>query len=179
MNILTLSIITQTKHRMRLRSKPRVILGLDPGLARVGYGVISVTGNSPSCLTFGCIETSSTHSLSQRLSELYKKLSSLIAQFSPHVASIEKLFFAKNTKTAFDVSHARGVLLLALAHAKIPIYECTPLQVKQAVVGYGRAEKQQIQKMVQLLLSLPTPPRSDDAADALAIALCASNNQIQ
>lgn len=159
--------------------KPRIILGLDPGLARMGYGIICVAGSSFSCLTYGCIETPSTHSLSQRLEELYNKLSSLIQKFSPHTAAVEKLFFAKNTKTALDVSHARGVLLLTLAHAKIPIYECTPLQVKQAVVGYGRAEKRQVKKMVQLLLSLSTPPRSDDAADALAIALCASNTQLR
>ncbi|MBI4272610.1 crossover junction endodeoxyribonuclease RuvC [Candidatus Uhrbacteria bacterium] len=158
--------------------KPRIILGLDPGLARVGYGIIRVAGNSLSCLSFGCIETHSTHPLSQRLEELYRTLSSLIGRFSPHTAAVEKIFFAKNTKTALDVSHARGVIILALAHAKIPVFECTPLQVKQAVTGYGKAEKQQIKKMVQLLLSLSTVPRSDDAADALAIALCASNNQI-
>ncbi len=164
---------------MNTALKQRIILGLDPGLARLGYGVISVTGNSLSCIAFGCIETPSTHSLSQRLEELYNELSSLIKKFSPHLAAVEKLFFAKNTKTALDVSQARGVILFTLAHAKIPVYECTPLQVKQAVVGYGRAEKRQIQKMVQLLLSLSTPPRSDDAADALAIAICASNNRIE
>lgn len=163
---------------MNTASKPRIILGLDPGLARMGYGVVCVARNSTSCVSYGCIETRPTQSLSCRLEDIYRTLSSLIQKFSPHTAAVEKLFFAKNTKTALDVSHARGVILLALAHAKIPIHEFTPLQVKQAVVGYGHAEKRQVQKMVQLLLSLSTPLHSDDAADALAIALCASNNRI-
>jgi crossover junction endodeoxyribonuclease RuvC len=158
---------------------PRIIIGFDPGLARLGYGVISIMRGSQSCIAFGCIETRATRALETRLRELHDRITALIATFRPHSAAVEKLFFAKNTKTAIDVSHARGVLLLALAHAGIPIQEFTPLQVKQAVTGYGKAEKRQVQKMLQTLLNLSSPPYPDDAADALAVALCASNNQLR
>lgn len=157
-------------------SPPLLMLGIDPGIARVGYGIISITSGTPFCVNYGCVETRATISLARRLKELYEKFSSLIAQHRPAAAAIEKLFFAKNTKTALDVSHARGVMLLALSQANIPILEYTPLQVKRAVTGYGRAEKKQVQKMVQTLLSLPSMPRPDDAADALALALCASSS---
>lgn len=161
---------------MNTTSSPLLVLGIDPGIARVGYGIVSITNGTPFCVIYGCMETRASVSLAHRLKELYEKLSSLVVQHRPAAAAIEKIFFAKNTKTALDVSHARGIMLLALSQANIPIFEYTPLQVKRAVTGYGRAEKKQMQKMVQTLLSLPSMPRPDDAADALALALCASSS---
>ncbi len=153
----------------------RIILGFDPGLARVGYGAIRMQSSRPLCIEYGCITTSPEETMSERLLRIFTSVGALVDRFKPSIIAIEKLYFATNSKTAMDVSHARGVILLALAQKGGTLYEYTPLQVKQAVTGYGKAEKLQVQKMVSLLLGLSHMPKPDDAADALAIALCASN----
>lgn len=150
-----------------------IILGIDPGFARIGYGCIETTKNKTRLIECGVIKTSPNLPLSKRLQTIYKEISALVKKFKPQKASLEELFFHNNQKTALNVSQARGVILLALEHAKIETHEFTPLQVKLAITSYGRADKQQIQKMVKLLLNLSKIPKSDDAADALAIALCA------
>ena len=149
------------------------ILGVDPGFGRVGFGVIEKSGSDWIHVAHGCIETSSKNTLSSRLIEVHEKLISIIKKYRPDHAALEELFFAKNAKTAMQVGQARGVLLLTLLQAKLPVDEYTPLEVKQAVTGYGRAEKRQLQKMIALILHLPKKPIQDDAADALAIALTA------
>lgn len=149
-----------------------IILGLDPGTAITGYGVITSDGEMLQAVTFGVITTSSEWALPRRLQHIYAELTALMARYQPTDAVIETLFFNKNVRTALSVGQARGVALLAAAHAGITIHEYTPLQIKQAVAGYGRADKQQIQQMVRLLLHLDTLPQPDDAADALAMAIC-------
>jgi len=153
-----------------------ILLGLDPGIADTGYGVIASERGSLSCLAYGSIKTSSKLALPERLEILFTDLTALIKQFQPKLVAIEELFFAKNVKTALTVGQARGVLLLACQQAKLEIGSFTPLQVKQAVAAYGGADKQQVQRMVQLLLNLKEIPKPDDAADALAIAIAASGN---
>ena len=150
-----------------------IILGIDPGTATTGFGLIE---SSPEIkyLGHGCIKTSSKLPAEQRLKEIHQKLSIIIKECQPDALAIETLYFFKNLKTAMPVSEARGVILLAAAQKKIPIYEFTPLQAKMAVVGYGRAEKKQVQEMVKLLLDLEEVPKPDDSADALAIAICHS-----
>lgn len=150
------------------------ILGIDPGFAILGYGCIRGSGSDYSCLTYGCIKTPSYQSFEDRLYLIHKELSLLCEKLQPDLVAVEKLFFSKNTKTALDVAHARGVILLTARLSRISLKEFTPLQVKQGIVGYGRAEKSQIQKTIQLLLHLKELPRPDDAADALALALCAA-----
>lgn len=137
-----------------------------------GYGVITTDGEMLKAVTFGVITTSSEWTLSRRLQHIYTELFTLIVRYQPTDAVIEKLFFNKNVRTALSVGQARGVALLAAANAGITIHEYTPLQIKQAVAGYGRADKVQIQQMVKLLLHLDAVPQPDDAADALAIAIC-------
>jgi len=149
-----------------------IILGIDPGTAMTGYGIIRSDGQALQSVTFGVITTASEWELARRLQHLYAELTALMARYQPTDAVIEKLFFNKNVRTALSVGQARGVALLAAAHAGVTIHEYTPLQIKQAVVGYGRADKQQIQQMVKLLLRLDVLPQPDDAADALAIAIC-------
>ncbi len=156
-----------------------IILGIDPGTARTGYGLIKIQEKDrgwikPSFLACGCIETSPILSNQERLREIYNKLNKIIKQYKPEVMAIEKIFFFKNAKTIIQVSEARGVLLLLAAQKKIPLYEFTPLQVKMNIVGYGRAQKKQIQKMVKELLNLEKEPKPDDVADALAIAISCS-----
>lgn len=148
------------------------ILGLDPGTAITGYGVIEVTGNRYKLLDYGCIRTPAHTPLPQRLNLIHGAVSQLLEGFQPEQTAVEELFFSRNTKTALSVAQARGVLLLAAAQKGIPVTGYTPLQVKQAIVGYGQADKQQIQYMVAKLLSMKAMPKPDDAADALAIALC-------
>lgn len=147
------------------------ILGIDPGLALVGYGVIEIKGNQYQAIDYGIIETSSNDSDPQRLIQIYKSLCILIDRYNPAEVAIEELFFNKNIKTAIQVAQARGVEILACMEKGLVVYEYTPLQIKQAVVGYGRAEKRQVQEMVKLLLNLREIPKPDDAADGLAIAL--------
>ncbi|MBL7058441.1 crossover junction endodeoxyribonuclease RuvC [Patescibacteria group bacterium] len=153
-----------------------IILGIDPGIADTGYGVIEVQKNNTiKCLAYGSIKTNSNQGLGERLEILYKELNIIIEEFKPYLVSVEELFFYNNAKTAFVVSQARGVVLLAIQQNKLKIAEFTPLQVKQAVSTYGKADKKQVQKMIKLILSLETIPTPDDAADALAVAICASN----
>lgn len=153
-----------------------IIMGIDPGFAITGYGVVKYEGNKFSVVDYGAITTVATMKLSQRLLVLYNDLERLIDKYKPEALSIEELFFNKNIKTALNVGHGRGVAVLAAAKAGVDIYEYTPLQVKQAVVGYGRAEKSQIQQMVKAILNLSAIPKPDDVADALAIAICHGNS---
>jgi crossover junction endodeoxyribonuclease RuvC len=149
-----------------------VVLGVDPGVATTGYGVVRQDDDCIRPVAYGVIQTPPSHSLPHRLQQLYQELLQLVNSYHPTEASVEELFFARNASTALNVGHARGVILLALEDAHLPTYEYTPLQVKQAITGYGRAGKEQVQEMVRLLLGLPEIPRPDDAADALAAAIC-------
>jgi crossover junction endodeoxyribonuclease RuvC len=149
-----------------------IILGVDPGTAITGYGVIASDGQELELIDFGAITTPSDWALPRRLEHIYRELGELISKYQPTDAVVEKLFFSKNVRTALSVGQARGVALLAAAQRKLEIHEYTPLEVKQAVVGYGRAEKMQIQQMVKMLLRLDSIPQPDDAADALAMAIC-------
>lgn len=149
-----------------------VILGIDPGIAITGFGVVADHRGDARVVEFGVIRTQAEDPLPQRLQTLYAELSALLERHRPHAIAIEELFFAKNARTALTVGHARGVALLAAAQTGARIYQYKPAEVKQAVTGYGNAEKRQIQEMVRLLLGLDDIPRPDDAADALAIALC-------
>jgi crossover junction endodeoxyribonuclease RuvC len=149
-----------------------IILGIDPGTATTGYGLVEKIGRNLSCLDYGSIETSPSSSDAERLECLYDELNLLMRKTKPDVLAVEKLYFFKNSKTAMTVAQAKGVILLAGAKKRIPIFEFTPLQMKTTVAGYGRAEKSQIQKMVKVILSLKKIPRPDDAADALGIAIC-------
>lgn len=147
------------------------ILGIDPGFGRTGYGIIDAEGNRHQALEYGCIETLPHTPTGERLRDIYQKVTDLLERYHPDVVAIEQLFFNRNVTTAFTAAEARGVVVLAaeLAHVKQAHY--TPMQVKQAVVGYGRADKKQVSEMVRILLNLREIPKPDDAADALAIAL--------
>ncbi len=149
-----------------------IILGVDPGTAITGYGVVESDGDTLTMVAYGAITTPSDWRLPRRLAHIYAELTALIAQRQLTDAVVEKLFFSKNVRTALSVGQARGVALLAAAQAGLAVHEYTPLQIKQAVVGYGRAEKMQVQQMVKMLLQLDFVPQPDDAADALAIAIC-------
>ena len=153
----------------------KVILGIDPGIADTGYGVISDDGGKISCLTYGSIKTSSKDDLITRLDILHRELDKIIKKYKPDVASIEELFFSKNVKTALTVGHARGVILLTFKQNNLNFLEFKPSQVKQGVTCYGAANKSQVQKMMKILLNLKEIPKPDDAADALAVAMCALN----
>ncbi|WP_134700044.1 crossover junction endodeoxyribonuclease RuvC [Ammoniphilus sp. YIM 78166] len=147
------------------------IIGIDPGIAIVGFGIIEKQGNRLIPIQYGCIKTEAHTREALRLKQIYDAMTSLMEKYKPDVLAVEKLFFNRNVTTAFSVGQARGVIVLAGEEAGIPCYEYTPLQVKQAVVGYGQAEKKQIQEMVKLLLALPAPPKPDDVADALGVAI--------
>lgn len=149
-----------------------VILGIDPGVATVGFGLVSCVGTRMKALEYGVITTPAHTLLEDRLCSVYDDMCSIISRHRPDCVSIEELFFNRNITTAIDVAQARGVLLLACRKAGLDVYEYTPLQVKSSLVGYGRAEKQQVQYMVRLLLNLTETPKPDDAADALALAIC-------
>lgn len=149
-----------------------IIMGLDPGIAITGYALLDYKKNNFKVLDYGVIITESKSPLPSRLIKLYNQLDSLIATYKPEQFAIEELFFNKNVKTALTVGHARGVAILCAGKAGLCINEYTPLQVKQAVVGEGRALKQQVQYMVKLLLGLQEIPKPDDVADALAVAIC-------
>lgn len=157
-----------------------IILGLDPGTALVGWGVIDTglrnDASGAMCIAYNCIVTDKAMTDSQRLLAIANGLENLIDQHKPDLVSVEKLFFSRNQKTVMTVSQARGVLLYVCERQGVPMVEYTPNQVKMALTGYGKAEKIQIQKMVQLLLKLPQLPKPDDAADALAIALIAAQS---
>ena len=148
------------------------ILGIDPGVAIVGFGLIESDRGTLRMLQYGAITTSAGLPLATRLAQINRDIEELIGTFRPDEISVEELFFSKNITTGIAVAHARGVILCAAEKKKIPIYEYTPMQVKQAVVGYGLADKKQVMDMTRRLLKLKSVPRPDDAADALAIALC-------
>lgn len=148
------------------------ILGIDPGYAIVGWGVIEHQGSKFRTLDYGAVTTNAGGEFTARLETIYNDMCRLLQAAKPDAMAIEKLFFNTNTTTAIMVAEARGVILLAARQMGVPVYEYTPLQVKQAVTGYGRAEKRQIQEMTKLLLHLEAVPKPDDTADALAIALC-------
>ncbi len=148
------------------------ILGIDPGVATVGFGVIDSERSGQRFVRCGVITTPANTPLTSRLDRIYSDLGELIRLFNPDAAAVEELFFNTNITTGISVAEGRGVILLACFHSGVPVYEYTPLQVKQAVVGYGRAEKRQVIDMVKRILNLPAAPKPDDAADAVAIALC-------
>ncbi len=148
------------------------ILGIDPGIATVGFGVIDSYKSDLKLVNYGVVTTPAGTSLSSRLDQIYTDISELCGTFNPDAIACEELFFNTNITTGISVAHGRGVILLAGYKAGIPIFEYTPLQVKQAVVGYGRAEKNQVIDMVKRILSMKLAPKPDDAADALAIAIC-------
>ena len=164
-----------------------VIMGIDPGTATIGYGILKTQvpkhlpqkrSEQPTIIDFGCITTTQFHSTGERLNIIHNEIIQLIKIHNPDLLSVESLYFFKNLKTALPVSQAKGVILLAAAKKKIPVYECTPLQVKMAVVGYGRAEKKQVQEMTKQLLDMSgfdlkeKNRKKDDATDALGVALC-------
>ena len=149
-----------------------IILGVDPGVATVGFGIINETGGIPEPLRHGIIKTPAKMRLALRLSLIHKGIGELISAYKPDAIAVEELFFNTNHKTAISVAHGRAAVILAGESRGIPMYEYTPLQVKKAVVGYGHATKKQVIDMVQRLLLLERPPEPDDAADALAIAIC-------
>ena len=148
------------------------ILGIDPGIATVGFGIIESDRNRQRLVNCGTINTKPGYSLSDRLSRIYDDLQELINAFEPHEMAVEELFFNTNITTGISVAHGRGVILLAGQKAGVRVFEYTPLQIKLAVAGYGRAQKGQVIHMVKRLLSMKNAPKPDDAADALAIALC-------
>ncbi len=148
-----------------------IILGIDPGFGRVGWGVIEGGGQDWVHVGHGCIETDSKKSFVERLKDISSELNIIIDQYNPTCSSVEELFFVKNVTTGIQVGQARGVILLSLIQANLPIFEYTPSAIKLAVTGYGNADKQQVQKMIQMQLSLRDVPKPDDAADGLAVAL--------
>ena len=152
-----------------------IILGIDPGVANVGYGAVRKIKNNLRCLGYGCIQTSPDFCMPERLKKINQELNKIINLYKPQILAVENVYFFKNLKTALPVSQAKGVILFTAAKKKIPTYEFTPLQIKMAVTGYGRADKKQIQKMTQILLKLKELPKPDDSADALAAAICCSN----
>lgn len=149
-----------------------IIMGIDPGFAITGYGIVKYEGNSFSVIDYGAITTKSGMVFAERLLHIDRMMDRLINEYRPDAVSVEELFFNKNIKTAIMAAHGRGTVLTAAARSGVSVYEYTPLQVKQAVVGYGRADKNQIQQMVKVILNLKEIPKPDDAADALAIAIC-------
>ncbi len=148
------------------------ILGIDPGYATIGYGVVDYNGVSFKTVGYGAVITKPDVPFNDRLLLIYNDLVTVIEKYRPDSMSIEKLYFNTNTTTAIDVAQARGVIVLSARQKGVPVFEYTPLQVKQAITGYGRAEKHQVMEMVKNLLSLSAVPRPDDTADALALALC-------
>lgn len=155
--------------------KKQIILGIDPGLADTGYGLITKEKNQLKLIAYGSIKTKRLISIANRLVEIQKDLETIIKKYQPTAAAVEELFFYNNVKTAFAVGQARGVILMTLFSHGLEPREFTPLAVKRAVTGYGQADKKQIQQMVKIILNLKNIPRPDDAADALAVAICAAN----
>lgn len=148
------------------------IIGIDPGTATTGFGVLKKNKKGNKVIDYGCIRTQPGMPDGDRLKILNNELNKIIKKYQPEILAIENIYFFKNLKTAMPVSQAKGVILLTAAKKKIPVYEFTPLQMKMAITGYGKAEKKQVQKMLQVLLDLEKLPKQDDAADALGIALC-------
>ena len=152
-----------------------IVIGIDPGLATVGFGVIKAEKEKVTPISYGCIRTSPDKQTPQRLLEIYNEITSLFEKYKPEVIAVEKLFFSKNVTNGLSVSEARGVIFLAAEQQNISIFEYTPNQVKQAITGSGRADKKQVQDMIKRLLGLDKIPEPDDAADGLSIALCHIN----
>lgn len=148
-----------------------IILGIDPGTAATGYGVIRVE-YSPQLLECGCLRTSSKEEMVQRLRKIYEQVKEIVNKFAPEEVAIEDVFFNRNVKTALSVGQARGVILLAASHQGAIVFNYTPLEIKQAITGYGKASKEQVQEMIKKTLHLSSLSSSDDAADAIAVALC-------
>lgn len=153
-----------------------IILGLDPGIADTGWGVIAKSGQKIKMVAGGSIKTSAKLDFIKRLEIIHKELISIIKKYQPETVAVEQLFFCKNVKTALLVGQARGVCLMTIAEHNLPIFEYTPLQVKQALTSYGKADKNQVGQMVRVLLGLKTVPKPDDAADALAVAITCANS---
>ena len=154
-----------------------IILGIDPGIAIVGYGVVQYTGNKFKTIDYGAITTKAHTKIDFRLNDVYDGVCELIHNYKPDAVSIEELSFNTNVKTAITVAHARGVIVLAAAKCGVETFEYTPLQIKQALTGYGRADKFQMQNMIKIMLKLNAVPKPDDVADALAIAICHAHSQ--
>jgi crossover junction endodeoxyribonuclease RuvC len=152
-----------------------IILGIDPGTAALGYGIVERTGSRLRAIDYGCLTTSPDLPMPERLLAIHQLVDELVALHEPAVVAVERLFFSKNAQTAMAVGQARGVVLLAAAQHGRPVREATPNEVKSAIAGYGAADKEQVQRMVQLVLGMTELPRPDDAADALAIAVCIAN----
>jgi crossover junction endodeoxyribonuclease RuvC len=152
-----------------------IVLGIDPGTARLGYGLVDRQGSSLTVLDYGCLETVNDRSPELRLLLIHEGLTDLIESHHPEAVGVERLFFNKNAQTAMAVGQARGVVLLVAAQHGLPVFEYGPHEVKMAVTGYGRAPKEQVQRMVQIVLSMAELPRPDDAADALAVAVCTAH----
>jgi len=154
------------------------VLGIDPGIAIAGFGFVDKEGHKLSPVQYGSIQTEAHTPQETRLRQIYESTMALLEKYKPDAMAVEKLFFNRNVTTAFAVGQARGVIMLAAAQQGVPIAEYTPLQVKQAVVGYGKAEKRQVQEMVKMLLKLSVIPKPDDVADALAIAICHAHSAV-
>lgn len=149
-----------------------LILGIDPGMAIVGYSLLSAEGDNLDLVSSGSIQTKSTQKDSQRLFEIFEDLCSIIEKFKPDAASVEKLFYFKNQKTIIPVAEARGVIIMALEKYGIPIYEFTPLEIKQTLTGFGRADKKEVERMVKITLNRETLPKLDDTVDSIAMGIC-------
>jgi crossover junction endodeoxyribonuclease RuvC len=162
----------KTKKTQLVSRRIMIVIGIDPGLARLGYGVINVKGSIVTPISYGCIKTKATKRPSERLLEIYTEIVRLFEKYPPGSLAMEKLFFSKNVTSAMSVSEVRGVVLLAAEQRQIPITEYTPNQIKQAITGSGSADKRQMQEMIKRLLHLDAVPQPDDAADGLSIALC-------
>lgn len=152
-----------------------IVLGIDPGTATTGYGLVEEKDGQLGLIAYGAVETPAGQPMAVRLQTIYRELRGLVHKYQPHTAAVEKLFFSRNVTTAMSVGQARGVAILALADSGVAMSEYTPLEIKQAVTGYGGAGKRQVQEMVRALLALAEIPRPDDAADALAVAICHLN----
>ena len=152
------------------------ILGIDPGMAIVGYGIVETKNDKLALVTSGSIQTDKSLSDSKRLLEIYNDLAQIVEKYRPDCASVEELFFFKNQKTVIPVAEARGVILTVLEAFNIPVYNYTPMEVKQVLTGYGRAEKKEVEQMVKLSLNCEVLPKLDDTVDAIAIAICHSRN---
>ena len=154
------------------------VLGIDPGIAIAGFGFIDKAGHKLTPVQYGAIQTEAHTPPEERLKQIYESACALIDRYKPDSVAVEKLFFNRNVTTAFAVGQARGVIILAAAQRGLPVAEYTPLQVKQAVVGYGKAEKKQVQEMVKMFLKLSAVPKPDDVADALAVAICHAHSAV-
>jgi crossover junction endodeoxyribonuclease RuvC len=156
-----------------------IVLGIDPGTAATGYGIVEREGSKLRLIDYGCLETLPTQQLPARLLEIHRAVTELITTHHPEQLGVERLFFNRNVMTAFAVGQARGVVLLAAAEHGLPVFEYGPHEVKVAVTGYGRADKSQVQRMVQMVLGMSVLPKPDDAADALAVAICLAHARPQ